>query len=61
MTTDWDKMQTQLARVQAQVRELQQAMGIQPRTLEQRAEDWNLRQAEIARIAAAPRRAWPTI
>lgn len=61
MTTDWDKMQTQLAQVQTNVRALQQEMGIQPRTLEQRAADWNRRQAEIARAASAPRRTWPKI
>lgn len=61
MTTDWDKMQTQLAQVQANIRALQREMGITPRTLEQRAAAWNQRQSEIARAAAVPRRVWPRI
>jgi len=63
MTTDWDKMQAEQARIQADIRQLQKEMGITPRTLEQRAADWNRRQAEIARaqIAIAPRIRFPKI
>lgn len=57
MTTDWDKMQAEQARINADIRTLQEQMGIMPRTLEQRAADWDRKQAEIARacVAIAPR------
>jgi peptidoglycan hydrolase CwlO-like protein len=62
MTYDWEK---ELARIQADIRQLQKEMGITPRTLEQRAEDWNRRQAEIAqarnRAATAPKLRFPKI
>jgi hypothetical protein len=63
MTTDWDKMLAEQARIQADIRQLQKEMGITPRTLEQRAADWDRKQAEIARvqIAAAPRIRFPKI
>ena len=63
MTTDWDKMQAEQARIQANIRQLQKEMGITPRTLEQRAADWNRKQAEIARARAAtvPRIRFPKI
>jgi hypothetical protein len=63
MTTDWDKMQAEQARIQADIRQLQKEMGIMPRTLEQRAADWDRKQAEIARaqIATAPRIRFPKI
>ena len=63
MTTDWDKMQAEQARIQADIRQLQKEMGITPRTLEQRAADWERKQAEMARaqIAAAPRIRFPKI
>jgi hypothetical protein len=63
MTTDWDKMQAEQARIQADIRQLQKEMGIMPRTLEQRAADWARKQAEIARvqIATAPRIRFPKI
>jgi multidrug resistance efflux pump len=63
MTTDWENMMIQLAQVQADIRQLQKEMGITPRTLEQRAADWDRRQAEIARaqIATAPRIRFPKI
>jgi chromosome segregation ATPase len=52
MTTDWDKMQAEQARIQANIRQLQKEMGITPRTMEQRAADWDRKQAEIARVRA---------
>ena len=63
MTTDWDKMLAEQARIQADIRQLQKEMGITPRTLEQRAADWDRKQAEIARvqIATAPRIRFPKI
>jgi hypothetical protein len=63
MTNDWDKMQAEQARIQADIRTLQKQMGITPRTLEQRAADWNRKQAEIARAisATAPRFNFPKI
>jgi hypothetical protein len=63
MTTDWEKMLAEQARIQADIRKLQKEMGIMPRTLEQRAADWDRKQAEIARvqIAAAPRIRFPKI
>ena len=63
MTTDWNKMQAEQARIQADIRTLQKQMGITPRTLEQRAADWNCKQAEIARVqaATAPRIRFPKI
>ena len=63
MTTNWDKIQAKQARIQADIRRLQQEMGITPRTIEQRAADWNRRQAEIARAQAAtkPRFNFPKI
>jgi hypothetical protein len=63
MTTDWDKMLAEQARIQADIRQLQKEMGIMPRTLEQRAADWDRKQAEIARvqIATVPRIRFPKI
>jgi hypothetical protein len=63
MTSDWDKMQAEQARIQADIRQLQTEMGITPRTLEHRAADWDRKQAEMARaqIAAAPRIRFPKI
>ena len=63
MTNDWDKMQAEQARIQADICQLQKEMGITPRTLEQRAADWDRKQAEIARaqIAIAPRIRFPKI
>jgi hypothetical protein len=63
MTTDWDKMLAEQARIQADIRQLQKEMGITPRTLEQRAADWDRKQAEIVRvqIATAPRIRFPKI
>ena len=63
MTTNWDKMLAEQARIQADIRQLQKEMGIMPRTLEQRAADWDRKQAEIARaqIATAPRIRFPKI
>jgi hypothetical protein len=63
MTTDWDKMLAEQARIQADIRTLQKQMGITPRTLEQRAADWDRKQAEIARAraATAPRIRFPSI
>jgi hypothetical protein len=63
MTNDWDKMQAEQARIQADIRKLQKEMGIIPRTLEQRAAAWDRKQAEIARaqIATAPRIRFPKI
>jgi hypothetical protein len=52
MTTDWDKMLAEQARIQANIRQLQKEMGITPRTMEQRAADWDRKQAEIARVRA---------
>lgn len=56
-------MMIQLAQVQADIRQLQKEMDIMPRTLEQRAADWERKQAEIARaqIATAPRIRFPKI
>ena len=50
-------MLAEQARIQADIQKLQKEMGITPRTLEQRAADWDRRQAEIARMqtATAPR------
>ena len=63
MTTDWDKMLAKQARINADIRALQKQMGITPRTLEQRAADWDRKQAEIARARAAtvPRIRFPSI
>ena len=63
MTTDWDKMLAEQARIQAVIRQLQQEMGMTPVTIEQRAARWNQRQAEIARARAqtAPRIRFPSI
>jgi hypothetical protein len=63
MTTDWDKMLAEQARIQAVIRTLQKQMGIMPRTLEQRAAAWDRKQAEIARARAAtvPRFRFPKI
>ena len=63
MTTDWDKMLAEQARIQADIRTLQKQMGIMPRTLEQRAAAWERKQAEIARARAAtvPRFRFPKI
>ena len=63
MTNDWDKMLAEQARIQADIRQLQREMGIMPRTLEQRAADWDRKQAEIARAltATAPRIRFPKI
>jgi hypothetical protein len=63
MTTDWDKMQAEQARIQANICQLQKEMGIMPRTLEQRAADWNRKQAEIVRVRAqiTPRLRFPKI
>jgi hypothetical protein len=63
MTTDWDKMLAEQARIQAVIRQLQKDMGITPRTMEQRAADWNSKQAEIARVRAqsTPRIRFPKI
>ena len=63
MTTDWEKMQAEQARIQANIRQLQKEMGLTPRTMEQRAADWDRKQAEIARARAAtvPRIRFPKI
>jgi hypothetical protein len=63
MTTDWEKMLAEQARIQAVIRQLQKEMGITPRTMEQRAANWDRRQAEIARAQAAtkPRFNFPKI
>ena len=63
MTTDWEKMLAEQARIQAVIRQLQKDMGITPRTMEQRAADWDRKQAEIARAraATAPRIRFPAI
>jgi hypothetical protein len=63
MTTDWDKMLAEQARIQTNIRQLQKEMGITPRTLEQRAADWDRKQAEIARVRAQskPRIRFPSI
>jgi hypothetical protein len=63
MTTDWGKMLAEQERIQAVIRQLQKDMGITPRTIEQRAADWDRRQAEIARAraATAPRIRFPKI
>jgi hypothetical protein len=63
MTTDWEKMLAEQARIQAVIRQLQKDMGITPRTMEQRAADWNRKQAEIARVRAqsTPRIRFPAI
>jgi hypothetical protein len=63
MTTDWEKMLAEQARIQAVIQQLQKDMGITPRTMEQRAADWNRKQAEIARVRAqsTPRIRFPSI
>jgi hypothetical protein len=63
MTTEWEKMLAEQARIQAVIRQLQQEMGITPRTIEQRAAAWDRRQAEIARARATtvPRLNFPKI
>jgi hypothetical protein len=63
MTYDWDKMLAEQARINADIRALQKEMGITSRTIEQRAADWDRRQAEIARARAAtkPRFNFPKI
>ena len=61
--TDWEKMLAEQARINANIRALQREMGITPRTLEQRAADWDRQQAEMARAraATAPRIRFPKI
>jgi hypothetical protein len=63
MTTDWEKMLAEQARIQAVIRQLQREMGMTPRTMEQRAADWDRKQAEIARARAqtTPRIRFPKI
>jgi hypothetical protein len=63
MTTDWEKMLAEQARIQAVIQQLQKDMGMTPRTMEQRAADWNRKQAEIARVRAqsTPRIRFPAI
>jgi hypothetical protein len=63
MTTDWEKMLAEQARIQTVIRQLQKEMGMTPRTMEQRAADWDRKQAEIARARAAtvPRFNFPKI
>jgi hypothetical protein len=63
MTTEWQHMLDQQARIQAQIRKLQLEMGITPVTLEQRAARWDRKQAEIARVRAqsTPRLRFPKI
>jgi hypothetical protein len=63
MTNDWDKMLAEQARIQANIRQLQKEMGITPRTMEQRAADWDRKQAENARAltATVPRIRFPKI
>jgi hypothetical protein len=63
MTTEWQHMLERQAQINAQIRELQREMGITPRTIEQRAADWDRKQAEIARARAqtAPRFNFPKI
>ena len=52
MTPEWEAMLADQARIQANIRQLQKEMGITPRTMEQRAADWDRKQAEIARVRA---------
>ena len=63
MTTEWQRMLERQAQINAQIRELQREMGMTPVTIEQRAERWARRQAEIARAkaASAPRLRFPSI
>jgi len=63
MTPEWEAMLAEQARIQANIRQLQKEMGITPRTMEQRAADWDRKQAEIARARAAtkPRFNFPKI
>jgi len=63
MTTEWQRMLERQAQINAQIRELQREMGMTPRTMEQRAADWNRKQAEIARVRAqsTPRIRFPKI
>jgi hypothetical protein len=63
MTPEWEAMLAEQARIQANIRQLQKEMGITPRTIEQRAADWDRKQAEIARARAAtkPRFNFPKI
>jgi hypothetical protein len=63
MMSDWEKMLAEQARINAVIRQLQKDMGITPRTIEQRAADWERKQAEIARVRAAtvPRFNFPKI
>ena len=51
------------SQINAQIRELQREMGMTPVTIEQRAERWARRQAEIARARAqtVPRIRFPAI
>jgi hypothetical protein len=63
MTPEWEAMLAEQARIQANIRQLQKEMGITPRTLEQRAADWDRKQAEIARALTqtVPRLRFPKI
>jgi hypothetical protein len=63
MTPEWEAMLAEQARIQADIRQLQKEMGITPRTLEQRAADWDRKQAEIARALTqtVPRLRFPKI
>jgi hypothetical protein len=63
MTTEWQHMLERQSQINAQIRELQREMGMTPVTIEQRAERWARRQAEIARARAqtVPRIRFPAI
>jgi len=63
MLSDWEKMLAEQARINEVIRQLQKEMGITPRTIEQRAADWERKQAEIARVRSVtvPRFNFPKI
>jgi Skp family chaperone for outer membrane proteins len=42
----FEQYEKELARIQADIRALQQEMGIKPRTLEERYQDWQRKEAQ---------------
>jgi len=46
-----EQYEKELARIQADIRALQQEMGIKPRTLEERYQDWQRKEAQRVALA----------
>jgi ABC-type Fe3+/spermidine/putrescine transport system ATPase subunit len=47
----FEQYEKELARIQADIRALQQEMGIKPRTLEERYQDWQRKEAQRVALA----------